>query len=805
MEFLKKHTGIALRRISNLILLFFLITVSVQLIAVPATPHPIIITQPDGTKLTIRLRGDEFFNYKTTEDGYLVQLDSDGFYKFAQQDEEGNIIPTNIKATNVSERSSVANSFLKGISPVSYNFTTIQQTRKTARVASSATAQDAYPLTGSPRSLVILIEFANLSFVVENPETAFHNLLNEVGYSENGGTGSARDYFIASSDSAFSPQFDVFGPYKLDNDFAYYGANDADDYDLLPAQMVLDACAKANGDINFADYDTDGDGRVDNIFIFYAGHNEAEGAPANTIWPHRWVVAANNSTGTRVFDGKTIYDYACTSELKGNSGVSMCGIGTFVHEFGHVLGLPDFYATNGATHHTLSSWSVMDYGPYLNNGRTPPAYSAYERFFLDWLAPEELLTTSDYSLPPITQSNKAFIVTTEGNHNLNGANPTPTQFFMLENRQRTGWDAFLPGHGLLITRINYNASTWNANTVNNNASAMGVDIIEADRQASNNNLSGDPFPGTGNVTNYSFTTRSGQTFNKYIYDITEKSDTIVFDFLNTNLEPPINTPEQVIDTTIYGFTIKWNRVESAQSYYIYLKANEGTNQYALEKWLTDTTYTFANLDAKSKYTYYLVASTKSSVSAEEIISANSDEVEVTTLPIILDKPINTSAQVIDTGIYSFKIQWNNVEFANSYYIYFKGTTDVNQYVLEKWLTDTTYTFSNLNAGSTYSYYLVASTNLESTSSKEFISDNSDEVEVTTLEDTPNGRLNVINNSDGDLIVEVPDTSDLLMVYDISGKIIQSIQPDSNTTPIYNLAKGHIYIIRSGSKWAKIFR
>ena len=101
---------------------------------------------------------------------------------------------------------------------------------------------------------------------------------------------------------------------------SYYGGNDSDGNDKNPRQMVIDACTQAfNNGVDFAQYDTDNDGYVDNVFIYYAGYNEAEGASANTVWPHRWTLANANTT----FNGKIVYDYACTSELKGKSGTNM--------------------------------------------------------------------------------------------------------------------------------------------------------------------------------------------------------------------------------------------------------------------------------------------------------------------------------------------------------------------------------------------------------------------------------------------------------------------------------------------------
>jgi len=542
---------------------------AISLFAVPALPFPVNITQPDGTVLTIRLHGDEFFNYKTTLDGYALVQNTEGILTYAQPDSNGNLKSTLIKASNVEKRSLTEKSFILNLTP-DLNLSKVSSIRRAARLTKSVvstTQQVTYPLIGTPKSLVILVNFSDKSFVTSTPQTAFTNLLNQKGYSANGGTGSATDYFHDSSTGVFNPQFDVVGPFTLPQNMAYYGANDASGNDVKPQQMVIDACtlASASG-VNFQQYDTDNDGIVDNVFIYYAGYNEAEGGPDYTIWPHRWAL---NDLSTK-FNGVSVSDYACTSELRSNTGQNMCGIGTFCHEFGHVLGLPDYYATNDAVQHTLSEWNIMDYGPYLNSGRTPPSYSAFDRFYLNWLVPTELKTGGDYSLDTLTTSNKAYLISQYGNHNLKGSNPSPVEFFTLENRQKKGWDTYLPGHGMLITHIFYNNATWNANTVNNDAAAMGVDIVEADGIALSEastidpTLSGDPFPGTSKVTSYIPLLRNGTNIHKPLAKIQEINGIIQFHFasnivLTQNLQPFSTiqgTPSGIQTVTVSGKKIK---------------------------------------------------------------------------------------------------------------------------------------------------------------------------------------------------------------------------------------------------------
>ncbi|MBR6520203.1 MAG: M6 family metalloprotease domain-containing protein, partial [Paludibacteraceae bacterium] len=322
--------------------------------AVPAKPIVKTLIQPDGSELKVRLVGDENGHYYITPEGNVVEQDKDGWYVVGNgQQREG-------------ER--------------------LQMPRK--RVHSSTVDEQRRAPHQAERGLVILVEFSDVSF--SKTRQNFDDLLNKEGYNYNGATGSARDYFRDASNGQYVPEFDVYGPYRLDSVMSYYGQNDRSGLDMHPDQMVVDAVAKLASDslvdINFADYDTDNDGYMDNLFVYYAGYGENEGAPENSVWPHAWEVYEEYVKGQLVYDGKQIKGYACTSELQGTSGVLMCGIGTFCHEFGHVLGLPDFYVTDYSSQHkTLGDWDIMDAGAYLNGGNTPPTYSAHERFYLGWL------------------------------------------------------------------------------------------------------------------------------------------------------------------------------------------------------------------------------------------------------------------------------------------------------------------------------------------------------------------------------------------------------------------------------------
>jgi len=339
----------------------------------------------------------------------------------------------------------------------------------------------------APRGLVILVNFADVAFTT--PRDTIDSMMNanhfvrsydydyiyKDGKQYQGtiiGRGSAKQYFRDQSYGAYNPVFDVVGPYTLSKNVRNYDDSGA-------KNVIKEACelADTNG-ADFTLYDNDNDGYVDFVYVIYAGEGEADGGPSYTIWPHNWYLKTRWGV-TCVVDGKTIDNYACSNEIQHWEQV-YTGIGTFCHEFSHVIGLPDLYytANSGTSPHTLNEWDILDVGCYNNGGNTPPAYSAYERFYCGWLTPRVLNETEYVWLSPI--DNKKALLVCEGNsHNLVGYNPNPQTFYLLEVRTHTGWDEHLPGSGMLITKIQYDSYKWANNTVNNSANAQGVDLIEA--------------------------------------------------------------------------------------------------------------------------------------------------------------------------------------------------------------------------------------------------------------------------------------------------------------------------------------
>lgn len=684
---------------TNLIYLLFgaLFTIPVLLHAVPATPFPIQRTLPDGSELTVYLKGDEFHSYFLSEDGFLIQEDEKGFFSYSTLDVNGEPQRTTVRVRPVPQRTNEELQLISTLKPFP-EMRSKHSRMKAARVAQDAsTPLKVYPRTGSPKSLVILVNYSDVSFVTPTPNKAFTDLLNKEGYSENGGTGSARDYFVTSSFGASSPEFVVVGPYTLPNTREYYGANESDGSDIRPRDMVVDACKAASNDgVDFSEYDTDNDGIVDNVFIYYAGHNEAEGAAKETVWPHRWQLAS-----TLKLNGKQIIGYACTSELKGYKDSEMCGIGTFAHEFGHVYGLVDYYATNGAKHHTMSNWSIMDNGSYLNSGRTPPTYSAYDRFYLGWITPTILDSAQNVAMTDLKTTNQAYIITQSGTHNMNGYRPDPVEFFTLEYRSKTGWDAFLPNSGLLITRIVFNSDTWRSNSPNNNPDLMGVDVMEADGTASNTSLSGDVFPGSANVTSFNPKLRSGTQLNKPLTYIREENDSVYFRFMGGDNPPTINsTQDQLVEfSTTLGqtppvqeFQLSGINLTGPVELYLYQKNHfeirkAGDEQAAWVQSITlqqsegalDTTtiqirYNPTEASFNSfHYNYLFTKSTEANTWQTAILGKSARQVYVV-------PPVANSSTI--NSLDGFVASWNEVYDASGYYLTVYHTSEGSSTISE---------------------------------------------------------------------------------------------------------------------------
>ena len=413
----------------------------------------------------------------------------------------------------------------------------------------------------APRGLLILVNFSDITFNERNNQLAFDSLANGENYTYNGATGSCKSYFEVQSNGQYSPEFDVIGPVTLPQTSAYYATNDAVDNDKYVVDFVVDACKAADEQgVDFSQYDNDNNGVVDFIYIIYAGYAESEGAPSTTMWPHNWDLIsalyfgysnmdeyyANSASDFKLpsFDGKLVNAYACSNELR-KSTDTRAGIGTICHEFSHVLGLPDYYLTTTNPvvdqRNTPGAWSLMGYGNYLNNGNTPPNYSVYDKYYLGWLEPEALSKSQSLEIP--ADGETTYMISCDEKHVELGAYRTDTVYY-LENRQKEGWDAYLPGHGLLVWRVIYDESDWYNNCPNDYIARYL--LVSAHKMSSpyttDKSKPEVPFPGSKNVTQL-------ETFSDLngIKNILETDGLITCDFVTVtptsiDIIPPLSDP-----------------------------------------------------------------------------------------------------------------------------------------------------------------------------------------------------------------------------------------------------------------------
>ena len=544
-----------------------------SLTAMPAWKGKLQKKQSDGSVVNYLLRGDEWGHYLLSTDGLLLEEDEQGNlrYKAADAPIAHNPAMRTAEETRFVEkhRSNLtpSKSFLAPSHP-----RTPAPSKNTPRKAKASDYQiGSFPTKGDAHGLIILADFSDQKMTFS--QEYHQRMMNEEGFSDYdvegdfGFTGSASDYFIAQSMGQFQPTFDVVGPVHLTHNYAYYGRNDGIyNQDQNAEAMIVEACKLADSqfDIDFSQYDYDQDGYVDMVYVVYAGYGENAGGGANTVWPKKWNLS--NAGYNLKLDNCTIDVFACSAELFGNTGEQTASIAQFCHEFGHVLGFADHYSTVDSHQYNLGAYDLMDYGAYNNDSRTPPSYNAFERMSVGWMDPEELTDVADgLQLENILKSNNAYLLSTTRN---------PNEFYLLENRQQTEWDEFLPGSGLMITHVDFDMQTWNSNVANNDPKHQRFYLVCADNEPGYDVLLEkyseryDLFPYDGNDA---FTDEStpqakpytGEKLDKWITNIANTDGLVSFDFMNNHLKAP--TLLNISDMSNNQFTAFWtnndNRTE----------------------------------------------------------------------------------------------------------------------------------------------------------------------------------------------------------------------------------------------------
>lgn len=525
------------------------------------------ITQSDGSQLTIRLHGDEHFSwYSTADDVLLVQVGSN--YYVAQVEEDGTLKATPQLAHNAGERGTVEEQVINNQDKE--KFLNLLNAEPQALAKPIVTVTPAYfPHTGSPKALVILVEFQDVKFKTSDPVATFTHYLKGAGedapeannaYVTNVtkgmvNHGSVSQYFNDMSQGKFTPQFDIVGPVTVKKNSAYYGSNTGGT-DANFKEMIAEACKNVSTNVNFADYDQDNDGYIDLVYIIYAGYSESFGGnSADCLWPKSGS-ATFNEPGTNnllKLDGKQIYRYGINNELNASPTVVnnqfngmplLNGIGLFCHEFSHTMGLPDLYPTVEASrvdNQNPEYWDLMDGGEYTYNGYIPTPYSPWEMDVMGWTAPTELGDEAK-------QVNLDSYATSRTAYKINGEND---EYLLIQNIQADGWwmgiaKAFKTG--MLVWRIDYPYTTVSLdNRLNNVISKPNVMIVPADGDVISDynhgdgkqwtddqykaSLQGDPFPGAKKVTELLSVELNNSTLEKPFYNIKEIDGVITFDYL----------------------------------------------------------------------------------------------------------------------------------------------------------------------------------------------------------------------------------------------------------------------------------
>lgn len=449
--------------------------------AVPAKKLQKVVTLTNGTQVSVELRGDEYLSWWEGTDGtaYRATADENVFEAFDLEAQK----PAAAARRARTEQGRVA------------RLARVKNSLKGADDKMRGLGGDHITYKGVKKGLVVLVDFKNKKFADGHDLEYYKNVINGKDFSdeEEGYVGSVRDYFLAQSNGQFELDFDVVGPVTMSKNYGYYGNDGAYQKDEKVYEMIKEACDGIQDKVNLKDYDWDGDGEADQVFFLYAGLGQASGGSAGTVWPHEselryW------PCGVLSYSTGKINTYACANELQpetqGSSRYISAGIGTICHEFSHCLGFADMYDTTGGGGYGMSVFDVMDQGSYNGNGFVPCNYTAFERIYAGWVEAIELESPATVKdMKSVSDYGRPFIMYNYKNTN---------EYFLMENRQNTGWDKGLYGsNGLLIVHVNYVPSRWANNSVNSSAEKIQCcTVVNADgsRENTQYSLQGDLYP-----------------------------------------------------------------------------------------------------------------------------------------------------------------------------------------------------------------------------------------------------------------------------------------------------------------------
>lgn len=558
--------------------------------AVNAYPHPITVTQKDGTRLTVIGYGDEHHHYYTTTDGALLFHQGKDFF-IARTEADGTLTATTCLAHDAAMRSDNERTLIKS-QDISRYFSHQQDIRTKSMTKDETVNVPYFTHTGTPTAVVIMVEFSDIQYTIDSANSAYDQFLNKLrtqdgtqmvdyGNHDQSNYGSVAQYFKDMSSGTFQPNFKVLGPVKLDHPISYYGS--AERTDLL----IPDACQKAKDVLgtDFSLFDENNDGYIDLVYVVCAGYSEAWGNDTKYIWPR-----SGSRDFSETFDGKKLGRYGVSTELNGIEGEQVKyidGIGTFCHEFSHTMGLPDFYVTSSNTeskkaeNQAMEEWSLMDAGEYVSNGYCPTAYTAWERAFFGWATLSDLTESkTGLTLTNLDNGGTAYQVKHKTNTN---------EAFVMQNIQQEGWNRKQRGHGLLVYHVDYDPTIFsvNVNSVNNTIGHPRMTVIPADgllmnrkndkyaelttqelSSAYRNEEAGDVFPGLTIVNSLNssmdlpnakwFTDDSALDFSLTEIKEDTESKTVSFNFVSSSSTGiKDNVVSEDTDTDVYAIDGTW--------------------------------------------------------------------------------------------------------------------------------------------------------------------------------------------------------------------------------------------------------